>query len=386
MLKKIYQIIFILLFAVILCTPIIFTDWSTKGVSQEENRNLAAAPEMFINGKFNEEFTMDAEAWFMDHMGKRQELINLNAWLQYFGFQRLLVTDHYLGEKGDLNYATKVMLDDYAHINLRNEEDVARIGTAYQTMSDWCMEKGIQFYYVQCYDKHSVYPEQFMDTVYQIGSVSKTDQIISYLKNKTTVNVISLKDVLVDSKEEYETYSNWGDPSHWTERGAFIGYQTIMEEVNRNNDYEFRVLDEADYAICIVDNGKTYNKYIHQEDLLETFTIKQPQAVKEDMADIEEFETKWSEDIRHSVWKNPNAGTDKKLLLMCDSYINSFIVEDFSESFAEVWLVWGDYTADFCEVVDAYHPDIVIYECAERVDRSSAVVNLAREITGGNNQ
>ena len=25
---------------------------------------------------------------------------------------------------------------------------------------------------------------------------------------------------------------------------------------------------------------------------------------------------------------------------MCDSYINSFIVEDFAESFSEVWLVW----------------------------------------------
>lgn len=378
MLKKIYQIFFILLFAVILCTPIVFTDWSTKGVSEEENRNLAEAPELFVDGKFNEEFTSDTEAWFMDHMGKRQELINLNAWLQYFGFQRLLVTDHYLGRDGNLNYATEAMLKDYAHLNLREETEVAEIGDAYQTMSDWCTEKGIQFYYVQCYDKHSIYPEQFMDTVNQIGSVSKTDQVISYLQNNTTVNTISLKDVLIDSKETYETYSNWGDPSHWTERGAFIGYQTIMEEVNRNNNFELKILEEKDYDIRVADNGKTYNKYIHQEDLLETFTIREPQAVRGDMADIEGLETTWGEDIRHSVWKNPNAGTDKKLLLMCDSYTNSFIVEDYAESFAEVWLVWGAYTKDFCEIVEVYNPDIVIYECAERVDLSSHVVKLAK--------
>jgi len=376
MLKKIYQIIFIILFAGILCTPLMFTDWSTDGISEEENRTLAPQPELFVDGKLNEQFTLDTETWFMDHMGKRQELININAWIQYFGFQRILSTDKYLGRSGDLNHVTRAMIDDYAHINLRSENDVTNIGDAYQSMSDWCTGQGIQFYYVQCYDKHSVYPEQFMDTINQIGEISKTDQVVSYLENSTTVNTISLKEILTESKEEYETYSNWGDPTHWTERGAYIGYRTIMEVINQNNGNEFKMLDEKDYDICIVDGGRTLNQYIHEEDLLETFTIRNPKAVKEDIADM----GTWGEDVRHSIWKNENAGTDKKLLLMCDSYINSFIVEDFAESFAEVWLVWGDYTTDFCEVIDLYQPDIVIYECAERVDRSDRVVKLANMI------
>ncbi len=376
MLKKIYQIVFIILFAGILCTPLAFTDWSTKGVSQEENRTLASLPELFVDGKFNEQFTADTETWFMDHMGKRQELININAWIQYFGFQRMLSTDKYLGRNGDLNHASKAMIDDYAHANLRSEKSVANIGNSYQLMSDWCTQQGIQFYYVQCYDKHSVYPEQFMDTVNQIGEISKTDQVVSYLKNSTTVNTISLKEVLTDSKVEYETYSNWGDPTHWTDRGAYIGYRTIMEEINKNSNNEFGILGEEDYDICIADGGRTFNKYIHKEDMLETFTIRAPKAVKEDVSATDT----WGEDVRHSIWKNEHAGTDKKLLLMCDSYINSFIVEDFAESFAQVWLVWGDYTTDFCEVIELYQPDIVIYECAERVDRSNSVVKLANEM------
>ena len=55
-------------------------------------------------------------------------------------------------------------------------------------------------------------------------------------------------------------------------------------------------------------------------------------------------------------------------------------MEDFAESFSEVWLVWGDYTKDLDKVIELYNPDIVIYECAERVDRSGAVVEFADKI------
>ena len=71
-----------------------------------------------------------------------------------------------------------------------------------------------------------------------------------------------------------------------------------------------------------------------------------------------------------------------KLLLMCDSYFNNFLISDLAESFGEVWLVWGDYTADLPQIVELYDPDLVIYECAERMDRSAAIVALAEQLNG----
>lgn len=376
MLKKIYQIIFIGIFAVILSAPLICANWSSQGISVDENRNLASLPELFSDGKFNEEFTVDAETWFMDHMGNRQQMINWNAALQYYVFDRIIDTHYYLGAGRNLNYAPRYMIDDYAHINLRSKKEVCKIGKAYQTVSDWCEERGVQYYYVQCYDKHSIYPEQFLGTIRQIGEVSKTDQIIDYMEDNTSVHVVSLKQAMIDGKKEYETYSNWGDPTHWTPRGAVIGYQTVMGYINANNSEDFMVLKEEDFEIKIVDGGRTINKYIHVEDMLESLTLKKPQAVKGETAVL----GKWSDDKRHSVWYNPNVGNSKKLLIMGDSYFNNYIVDDFAESFSEVWLVWGDYTTDFCEIVDMYQPDIVIYECAERVDRSNSVINLAKAI------
>lgn len=184
MLKKVYNIIFIVLFMAIISLPLIKANWKSGVVSEDENRYLTDTPKLIENGRFNPAFTSDVESWFKDNMGFRKYLIDTNARLQYEVFGRML--------------------------------------------------------------------------------------------------------------------------------------KSLMG--------------------------------------------------------------KFGEDERHSIWINKDAGNDTRLLLMCDSYINSFIVEDFAESFSEVWLVWGDYTKDLDKVIELYNPDIVIYECAERVDRSDAVVEFADKI------
>ena len=378
MVKKIYNILFVVMFMAIISLPLIKTNWTSGGISEDENRYLAEAPKLMVEGKFNDKFTADVETWFMDHMGYRKELIDYNAKMQYEVFDKMLSnSNYYLGRYGDVNYATDAMIMDYAHLNLRDESEVVKIGNSYQKVSDWLGEKGIQFYYVQCWDKHSIYPEQFMASVNQIGDISKTDQVIAYLRENTTVKVLSLKETLLENKNEYEVYSNWGDPTHWTERGAYVGYNYIMQGINKYNDNRYKVLDEDDYNISISDKGIVLNGFIHEEDMLESFSIKEPMA---SMVDISIMD-KYSEDRRHSAWENPNVDNDSKLLLVCDSYIDSFIIEDIAESFSQVWLIWGDYTMDMENIVEMYDPDIVIYECAERVDRSYSVVELADSLS-----
>ena len=129
---------------------------------------------------------------------------------------------------------------------------------------------------------------------------------------------------------------------------------------------------EEDYKIGYV----THTGNDGQTEQIEKFVVANPKAQKADTSVME----KWGEDHRHSVWKNPEAGNNKRLLLMCDSYFNNHLVDDIAESFSEVWLVWGDYTSKLPQIVNLYDPDIVIYECAERVDRSTAICNLAKKL------
>lgn len=373
MFKRINNIIFVLLFLSVLFVPLLFTRWESGGVSEEENRNLAAFPSVVTDGNLNLSFTKDFETWFMDHLGFRQKLIEANKSLMQDVFDRSLTTsDLKIGKTGDSIYAPAAIVEDFAHANLRTEESVAKIGNSYQTISDWLAEKDIAFYYVQCVDKHTIYPERFIPSVKQIGDVSKTDQVLDYLQNNTSVNAIYFKQILKDNKQEYPVFSHWGDPTHWTFRGAYIGYCHMMEQINKDLSSPLKVLTEQDYDISYETNNGPDGK----TEQIEVFTLKNPKAQKSDVTVMGQ----WATDHRHSVWKNPDAENNKRLLLMGDSYFNSYLIDDIAESFSEVWLVWGDYTLSLPEIIDAYDPDVVIYECAERVDRSAAICELAEAL------
>lgn len=377
MIKKYSNILFIILFFLMLCTPFVFANFSGTEASDVENRNLAGPPQLIIEGKLNENLATDVENWLMDNMGFRRQMIRCNALLQYYAFRRMDSQVYYLGQKGDLNYATPEMMLDYAHVNLRSDEEVRKITDSYQIVSDYLEQQGSRFYYVQCYDKHSIYPEQFMDTVNQFGDVSKTDQIMTALKKNTSVNTISLKEPLLKAKAHVQTYSHWGDPTHWNDRGAFIGYQTIMESINSQWNNAFDILQEQNFEITMEDVAMSQNYCKYAEDFQEIFTLKDPAYKQEERAVL----GKWSTDQRHFAWKNENADNDKKVLLMCDSYIADYCAEYFPQSFSEVWLIRADYTADLPEIIEKFQPDIVIYECAERVDRSEEICKLAETLS-----
>lgn len=374
MFKKINNYILILLFLAVLLVPLLLTRWESGGISEEENRNLAAFPSVIIDGRFNLSFTQEFETWFMDHLGLRQPMISANEKLMQKFFNRDLSTsDWKIGKTGDSIYATSDIIKDFARVNLRNEEAVAEIGESYQAVSDYLGEKGIQFYYVQCVDKHTIYPERFIPHVRQVGDVSKTDQVLNYLEENTTVNSVYCKYPMEAAKEQYDVFSHWGDATHWTDRGAYVSYLHMMEKINQMQDVPLKILQEEDY----VKSYATYQSFDGQEtEQIEVFAIADPKAQKTETAAM----GKWSQDIRHSIWTNPEAENDKRLLLMGDSYFNDYLVDDIAESFREVWLVWGDYTEDLPEIVERYNPDVVIYECAERVDRSDSICALAEEL------
>ena len=379
MIKKVSNIEFIILFFVILCTPFAFANFSEGEASSEENRNLAGVPQLITDGKLNENFATDTENWIMDRMGFRKEMIQLNAQLQYNVFHRLDDQQYQLGRYGDLNYATQEIVEDYAHLNLRTDENVKEIADSFQIINDYLGQRGIQFYYVQCYDKHSIYPEQFLDTVNQCGEYSKTDKVIEGIQNYTDVNVISLKDALLQGKEKYQTFSHWGDPTHWNDRGAFIGYQTVMGEINAHNENVFPVLQEDDFQIEMADEAM-YQKYCKfTEDYQEQFTMKAPksQLLGPDALG------QWTQDEGNKAWKNSNVNSDAKVLLVCDSYFASYIADYFAESFSDLTmlrLIYENYIYDLPEIVEDFKPDIVILECAERVDRTWSVCKVAERI------
>lgn len=380
MTDKTIKRMFLIIFLIAITLPLLTTNLKDGIVSSAENRTLAEKAKLYNeDGTFNSNFTEDFEEWFNDNVGFRSSMVLNNARMQFYVFGVLANnSDNYLGPNGELNYATSAMITDYQHLNLRTEEQLEQIAQSYQIVSDYLEDKGIQFYYFQCWDKHSIYPEYFPKTVLQNGDISKTDQVIEALENQTTINLISPKQNLIAAKDQYDTYSVWGDPTHWTQRGAFIGYTSLMEKIDENNPGKYKILTEDDYNITILDMGTTLFGGIHKEDYLENFEIIDPQAYLSDEEPY--YVSSWATNSRQ-IYYNDNAGNEDTLLIFGDSYIDAFLYDDLAESFYRVVIV-RDYLTHMIEVVEYYDPAIVIVENAERADRTSAISTVAQEISG----
>lgn len=378
--RKLTQL-FVGLFLLLLAVPLLTTNRQDGVISQAENRVLAQKPRLHLDdGTLNRNFTRDFENWFNDNVGLRSQMVTANARIQFHGFQRLADnSDLYLGPNGELNYATSEMLLDYQHVNLYTDEELGEIAAAYQAVSDFLSAQGIPFYYFQCWDKHSIYPEHFPDTVIQFGNTSKTDQIVAMLKDKTNIHLVSPKQELINSKACFEPYSVWGDATHWTQRGAFIAYTALMSAIDEQNPGKYKILTEQDYDIEIVDIGSTLFGGIHQENLSEQFTIRDPQAYLSEEAPF--FVSSWATTSRN-VYYNENAGNRDTLLIFGDSYIDSFLYDDLAESFYKVVMV-RDYLEYLPDVVAHYQPTIVLVENAERCDRSASILRAAEFLSFG---
>jgi hypothetical protein len=426
-LKK-QNIVFAAAFLLVLFLPLVTINRENGGLSRDENRYLARrAAIRRDDGSLNEAFASDFEKWINDNIGLRSVLVKLNAGIQYRLFRNLSSagtgsSDFYLGPGGEFNYAEKEMLLDYQHKNLYSQEQLDETAAAYQKIRDVLEGKGIRYYYLQCRDKHSIYPEQFMTSVNQYGREALVDQVMKNLKANTTVEVIDTTEVLKEGKTEGETFGRYTDPSHWTEFGAYLAYRQLMEELNRgagraaayknegtenagtlvdvsedlhelntgsdpdgskqikDNAVEpatkYRVLKPEDYDIEPVDMGTTLYGGIHERDVQPCYRIKHPGAVEDDL------QITPLEGTGHRIFTCERAGNDEVVLVIGDSYVENYILDDIAESFGKTIFVWGDYSDRFMDFVELYKPTIVINENAERCSyRFPMIVRMASEIT-----
>lgn len=383
MIKYIQKLLMIVFF-LILTLPLLFANRVPETVSKPENRMLAGYPALYIKdekGAYipNEDYLDEFNRWFEDNIGFRSEIVKANAVIKYHIFHTIADGSRmYLGPHGVLDYISEEVIKNCTNTDTRTEAELAEAVDAYQTVSEYLTNRGIQFYFVQCYDKQSIYPEYFPSSIIQQGDISRADQLVEALKSRTDVEVIALKDILLKEKTAKDVYGTWADPSHWNQTGAKIGYREIMRVINCHNGERLRVLNDEDYDIRYTDQGATLFDIVHEEDYTNSYVIKKDNA----KGKKKQFPEKYSHHPNNFYFENDSTGNDLCLMLLDDSYIRKFILKDFAQSFKITLNINRDYMGDgnFISMIDMFEPDIVIYEQTERSDGTEDVMEAAFEI------
>lgn len=375
--KRKIDLIFCILFFMIMIVPLVFAHHEEGRISSMENRVYASFPKLRIqeteeNGtikdKWNIDFARDFDSWINDNIRFRTIAVELNANIQYKLFRRITKDDERAGEDGELFFIKEEYIREFQHKNLMSDSELELYVNKMEGLYHYLYEKGIPFYYLQCYSKETIYPERYVKGIYQLGEMSRVDQLVKGLRNKTSVPVISLKEDFLREKEDANRrlYYKVEDPGHYNEYAAYLTYSKVVETM-RKDIPDIRVASEDNYEISMdTDKRRIYGMtYPYAEDSL-LYKIKEPKAVEIPYSEVNPELAEFLSYKEHThYFENEKAGNDYQVLLLGDSFIRQFIKDDLAEHFAKTLSIDWLNIPKIDEILTMYEPDIVLLESAE---------------------
>ncbi len=350
----------IVLFGAMLLAPSVaqMTGFSTD--STAENRTLAPFPK--INSLREIKFLPRmSESYVNDRFGLRQQLVHFNSLVRYrLGLSS--TKEVVVGSDGWLFYTADRLMEQHTGIDIFTPAALESWVGQMQADRDWLAKRGIAFYIMIAPDKNTIYPEKLPG--YPRGAVTRIDQLAARLRG-SDLEFIDPRAELFRVKAAGEMVYTPGD-THWTERGAFVAYQMLMDRV-REKFPSIVPLALDDFKISYGAPAAT--------DLTSILTLQDNVSYS-----VERMSPKWKS---HQTapqtttfrpgwgWRitvNKNDLQDRpRLLVFGDSFTDyvlgpTMLYETFRDP---IWTHNNGGTFDF-NLVREFKPDIVLVQFAER--------------------
>ncbi len=361
--KKLKNIIFIAVFAIIIIIPLFNTNFKDNVISYLDNRTLEPNP------KTLKEVRLNGEAYLTDRLGFRDDMLVLYNTMLDKGFNVLENPLFMYGDDGHVFFAYDGYIKSYQGLN-NNDAILNRNVNAVKAMQEYVEAKGKEFLYVLVPDKKTVYKEYFPKTINVLKTPSLADSFIEEL-NKLKVNNIYMADLLIKAKSIAPTYNKLFDAGHWNAYGAWLGHSKIYEYFNKNFDANIPLLNINDYVVTSHNVDLVHYITIHKNEEVPQYNLKKTNYTKKQVEEL------------YFITNNEQAPVKKTLLIMGDSYfVNSDTYypynsceEYYSNTFKNVIYTQNIKGTEIGAYMEKYNPDIVIYETAERVIDLSGVLN-----------
>lgn len=227
------DIVLAVVFVILLFVPMLRI--STAEKSLHENRMLASYPKLF-NNVLNLEYGKQFETWFSDRFFGRNLLIG-----GFTTLQRLINKYYSVGKY-------RIYQDDWSFSsdqinNKLSDNDLVQIGRGVEYFNQYCKEQDIKCYLV-------IVPRRLefaKDKLFQeIEYKDRAQRLVEYLKDKTDLNIVyPLSEMQKANKQDPVYYKT---DHHWTQWGAYAGYQALMQKI-RQDFPNITAVSEEEYNI-----------------------------------------------------------------------------------------------------------------------------------------
>jgi hypothetical protein len=327
--------------------------------SNKEKRTLVEKPQLVLDAEYPRKF----EAYFNDHFGLRNNLINWGGAFRTKLFRSSIHPELVQFGKNDWLFYNRIdgkIFGSYTNSNLLTQERLGKIIDKWESNKNSYESKGMKYFLAFWPNKHTIYPEYLPYTMaIQIkDTISRVDQVIRYLdKHGSDVQLLDVRPELKEAKKRHPMYHRFD--THWNNYGAFIAYQEFFKEYGPELGIVPKKIDDFDIQWEAYDEGELIdmlgiNNKGYFSELNPTFTLKQNK-------DQIEFLSTEGFPAQTKITRNAHCGNKLKVLVFRDSFFTK-LIPFFSLHFYEVIYIWGHGE----RYVDELKPDIVIEGYVER--------------------
>lgn len=360
------KVLILVIFIVLIASPLLCIRWSGDSYSESEKRLLAPKPTMFLtDGTLNPKIGVEFKNWLEDHIGLREVFININAAIKLKVFHQSPSDKVHIGKNGWYYYTQDENLQIATGEYTLTENTLQQILENHLVIKRKLAEKGIEYVIILPTSKVSIYPENLR---YGNGELRETpvDLVADYLEKNSDLKIVRLKEVLLEAKKSQQVF--FKTDTHWTQMGAYAAYKEIIHrleewELCTTKPVEVR-FEDAQYT---GEFGAMLGTRLPPETIKNTVLLQQS-AVKNNISETyEQFcEILKSEGIYTPCYYYENSAVQGLSVMMYgDSMFGGWnATELLAENFSDFFYIWDGNIRS--SLVDAMSPDIVIYELTER--------------------
>jgi len=327
----------------------------------DENKKKAELPVFDVNRL--DYYPSQFESYFTDNFSLRGSflkvmgIINANIWHKSPKPNKLIV-----GSDGWL-YSVELEYDFYTGKSVFTSDQLQAVVSEFQYRKAVLDSLGIEMCVVIHPLKYSIYPEYLPVFLRRNSTFTATDQILKAFREKTNINIIYTKDILIESKNKYQLYFK-GD-NHWNDIGGYYAAREIVSNLNLMR--KFSPIPFSDFCIDTVWNFK--GNLANMAANAELFAEPKPE-LKLCRNDAQIFERYKYPPIEGFLWTyqrsyKSNNSNLPNVLVIRDSF-GAALMPYIRNSFFYSTFIFDNWQYKFnLDIIKQEKPDVVIYMVLE---------------------
>ena len=359
------DLVLITIFCFLIYTPfIVGLIQKDQKISAVEKRALATFPPFPVNTAEVNKYPQEINTYYADHFGFRDFMTKKYYKLRNSFDKSTLSKDVTKGKDGWLFLGQTTPgykrfsdpIGDAMNVNLYTEEQLVEFTEYISKLQEWLHNRGIEYLFVIAPNKHTIYFEKLPNGITRQNKESATDQLISAIRDRTTVRVVDLRQSLIDAKSKYQLY--YKTDTHWNHHAANIAQFEIMKVIENMFPGKIspNLYKDSSYTINEKNNGDLC-KYANMDPVTED--SPQPNFV-------EQITSRKDIEVNDRIFETTFKGGNLNALIFRDSFFE-YLSPYFSRKFRKVTYIWNMLNYDqLNKYIKEDVPDIVIEEWVER--------------------